>query len=65
MNAIREKILLLLLGGVAFGYSITPGKQRMEKNSKREPREGIKYLYRLDFIDKDDKSYPKNYHHHH
>ncbi|MCX6718329.1 MAG: hypothetical protein NTY81_01855 [Candidatus Staskawiczbacteria bacterium] len=62
MNAIREKILLLLLGGVAFGYSITPGKQRMvlrtisrewNKINKRELREGIKYLYKLDFIDKD------------
>jgi DNA-binding transcriptional regulator PaaX len=62
MNEIREKILLLLLGGIAFGYSITPTRQRIvlgtisrewNKINKQELKEGIKYLYRLDFIDKE------------
>ncbi|MFA6190057.1 MAG: hypothetical protein WC711_00890 [Candidatus Staskawiczbacteria bacterium] len=64
MNEIKEKILLLLLGGIAFGYSITPGKQRMvlreisrewNKINKRELNEGIKYLYKVGLIDKDTK----------
>jgi DNA-binding transcriptional regulator PaaX len=29
MSNLKEKILLLLLGGLAFGYSYTPGKQKM------------------------------------
>ncbi|MCX6722356.1 MAG: hypothetical protein NTY04_04220 [Candidatus Staskawiczbacteria bacterium] len=63
MNKIREKILLLLIGGIAFGYSITPGKQRMvlktisrewKKIDKKELTEGIKYLYKLEFIKKEE-----------
>lgn len=62
MNKTRERILLLLLGGLAFGYSVTPGKQRMvlktisrewAKLGTKELNEGIKYLYRLDYIDKE------------
>jgi len=61
MNNTKEKILLLLLGGLAFGCSYTLGKQRMvlrtvsrewKKLDPKELREGISYLYRLDFIDK-------------
>ena len=61
MNEFREKLLLLLLGGLAFGCSYTPGKQRMVvktilrewgKLNKKELQEGIAYLYRLKYIDK-------------
>jgi len=61
MNAIKEKILLLLLGGLAFGCSYTPGKQwrvlkivssEWKRLNRKELREGITYLYRLNFIDK-------------
>ncbi|MDP3882992.1 MAG: hypothetical protein Q8Q48_02965 [Candidatus Staskawiczbacteria bacterium] len=61
MNKTKEKILLLLLGGLAFGCSYTPGKQRMvlktvsrewKKLNPKELREGINYLYRLELIDK-------------
>ena len=61
MNHTKEKILLLLLGGLAFGCSYTFGKQRMvlktvarewKKLNPKELREGISYLYRLGFVDK-------------
>jgi len=61
MNEFREKLLLILLGGLAFGCSYTPGKQRMVvktilkeliKLNKNELQEGIAYLYRLKYIDK-------------
>lgn len=61
MNNIREKIILLLLGGIAFGCSYTPGKQwtvlravskEWKRINERELREGISYLYRLGYIDK-------------
>jgi len=63
MNRTKEKILLLLLGGLAFGCSYTPGKQRMvlrtvsrewKKLNPKELREGISYLYRLKFIDREE-----------
>jgi DNA-binding transcriptional regulator PaaX len=62
MNNTKEKILLLLLGGLAFGCSYTPGKQWMvlrtvarewKRLNKKELREGINYLYRLSFIEKE------------
>lgn len=62
MNNVRKKILLLLVGGVAFGYSITPGQQgrvlktisrEWSKLSRKELTEGISYLYKLDFIEKE------------
>lgn len=65
MNRIREKILLLLMGGATFGYSITPGQQwrvletiskEWQKINKKDLREGIKYLYKLEFIDKEKNS---------
>jgi phenylacetic acid degradation operon negative regulatory protein len=61
MNEIKEKILLLLLGGLAFGCSYTGNKQfrvlktiskEWKKIDAKELREGISYLNRLDFIDK-------------
>ncbi|TSC94658.1 MAG: PaaX family transcrtiptional regulator [Parcubacteria group bacterium Licking1014_1] len=61
MNTIKEKILLLLLGGIAFGYSYTPGKQWMilktisrewKKLDKKELKGEIGSLYRFKFIDK-------------
>lgn len=62
MKEINQKILLLLLGGIAFGYSLTPGKQwrvlkeisrEWEKIEKKELLEGIKSLYRLNIISKE------------
>lgn len=62
MNAIKEKILLLLLGGLAFGCSYTPHQQwrvlktvscEWKRLNKKELRDGINYLYRLNYIDKD------------
>ena len=61
MNATKEKILLLLLGGLAFSCSYTPGRQwqvlkivsgEWKRLNKKELREGITYLYRLNFVDK-------------
>jgi len=61
MNIIREKILLLLLGGLAFGCSYTPRKQfivlktfskEWDKINRKELREGINYLYKLKFVEK-------------
>lgn len=60
MSKTKEKILLLLLGGLAFGCAYTPGKQwrvlktvskEWSKLNKKELREGIKDLCRYDFID--------------
>ena len=60
MNTTREKILLLLLGGIALGCCYTPGKQRMvlrivsrewKKMNPKKIKEGISYLRRLDCID--------------
>lgn len=64
MNNTKEKILLLLLGGLAFGCSYTPGRQwrvlktvsrEWKKLDKKELREGIRGLYRLNFIDKNEE----------
>lgn len=61
MNEIKQKILLLLSGGLVFGCSYTPGYQwrvlktissEWKKINKKELREGINYLYRLNFINK-------------
>ena len=65
MQEIREKILLLLIGGVAFGYSFTPQRQwrvlktiskEWNRIEKKELQEGIKYLYRLQFVNKKESS---------
>lgn len=64
MNAIREKILLLLLGGLAFGCSYTGKKQHLvlkkiskEWNgmNKKDLRTEINYLHRFKFIEKKNK----------
>ncbi|MEK7562233.1 MAG: hypothetical protein AAB509_00940 [Patescibacteria group bacterium] len=61
MNTTKEKILLLLLGGLAFGCSYTPGKQwkvlktvsmEWKRLNKKELREGISDLHRSKFINK-------------
>ncbi len=62
MENTKEKILLLLLGGLAFGCSYTPGKQWMvlktvsrewSKLDKKELRMGINDLYKIDMVDKE------------
>ena len=62
MNTTKEKILLLLLGGLAFGCSYTPGKQwrvlktvsrEWKELDKKDLRKGINELYRFKFIKKD------------
>lgn len=64
MNKTKEKILLLLLGGLAFGCAYTSRRQNMvlktiagewKKFDKKELREGIRDLCRYDFINKDNK----------
>ena len=56
--------MLLLLGGLALGCASTPGKQRAVfkavsrewgKINRKELREGIQYLCRYDFINKENK----------
>ena len=65
MENIKEKILLLLVGGLAFGCSYTPGKQWLvlktvsrewKKLDKSELRKGIGYLYRVNLINKEKNS---------
>jgi len=62
MKEIKQKILLLLLGGIAFGYSITPGRQwrvlkeisrEWKKIEKKELSKEIKNLYRLNIVSKE------------
>ncbi len=59
MNKTKQKILLLLLGGVAFGYSITSKRQwrvlktvseEWQKIDEKEIKNGIRYLYKLELI---------------
>jgi len=62
MKNIKEKILLLLLSGLALECCYTPGKQwrvlktisrEWSKLDKRELRMGINDLYRIDMVDKE------------
>jgi len=55
MSPTKQKILLLLLGGIAFGYSYTPGKQwkilkevayEWKKINKEKLKKEIRDLYR-------------------
>jgi len=66
MNKIRENILLLLLGGLALGYSYTPQMQsralrsifkEWKRINGKELKKGIDYLYRLKYIDKEGAGY--------
>lgn len=59
MSPIKQKILLLLLGGLAFGYSFTPGKQwrvlkqvsrEWRKINKKELKQELRLLYRSKMI---------------
>ena len=59
MSNLGEKILLLLLGGVAFGCSLTPRRQRYvvrtvikewKKLSQKKISNEVKYLYRSKLI---------------
>ena len=61
MNEIGEKILLLLLGGLAFGCCITPQKQwrvlkivssEWKRIDSENLRKGINNLYRYKFVSK-------------
>lgn len=61
LSPLKQKILLLLLGGVAFGYSYTPQKQwRLIKSiakewksiNERQMRMEINQLYRSKLIEK-------------
>ena len=60
-NTTKEKILLLLLGGLAFGYSITYKKrwramkivsEEWKRLNEEELKQGIRELCRYDFLDK-------------
>ena len=59
MSPIKQKILLLLLGGMAFGYSFIPGKQwkvlkevscEWKRINKEKLKKEIKILYRSKLI---------------
>ncbi len=61
MNEISEKILLLLVTGVKFSYTYSHGKKwrileklpdEWRKIERKKLQEGIRNLYRLDIIDK-------------
>ena len=61
MGALREKILLLLLGGISFGFAYTPRRQwyilksvsrEWKKIEKRELREEIRKLYQSKLVEK-------------
>lgn len=61
MSATKQKILLLLFGGMALGYSYTPGKQwkvlkevsrLWKKINKEKLRNEINNLYRSKLVDR-------------
>jgi len=65
MNAIREKMLLLLLGGLALGCSYTAGQQwkvlktvsrEWKKLSKDKLRKEISNSYRIKLINKEESN---------
>ena len=64
MNNTREKILLLLLGGITLSLCYTQYQQEKvvkaisrewKKIKPKELREGVSYLYRLGFVGKEEK----------
>ena len=64
MSPTTKKILLLLLGGVAFGYSFTPGKQlkilkevanAWKKIDENELKKEINNLYRSKLVSREEK----------
>jgi len=65
ISSIKQKILLLLLGGIALGYSFSPGKQwkvikgfsrEWKKINKEKLRKEIRNLYRSKLIKRQDNS---------
>ncbi len=61
MSHLRQKVLLLLLAGIAFGFSYTPGRQwkiikgvsrEWKKIDQKELVGEIKKLYESKFIEK-------------
>ncbi|MEA3293338.1 MAG: hypothetical protein U9P88_02675 [Patescibacteria group bacterium] len=65
MSSIKQKILLLLLGGLAFGYSFTPGRQWKILNeisrgwkdiNEQELIKEIRNLYRSKVVKKKENS---------
>ncbi len=61
MENLKKKILLILLGGLAFGYSYIPGKQwkvlkeisrEWKKIKKEEVQKNIRNLYKSKLVEK-------------
>jgi len=65
ISSAKQKILLLLLGGIALGYSFSPGRQwrvikgisrEWKKINKEKLRKEIRNLYRSKLIKKQDNA---------
>ena len=65
ISFIRQKILLLLLGGMAFGYSFTPGKQwkvlkevsqEWKEINEKKLKQELRQLYRSKIIERKENS---------
>jgi len=65
MSIIKQKILLLLSAGIAFGYSYTSQKQwkiikgttnEWKKINEKELRDEIRKLYQIKWIEKEEKA---------
>lgn len=65
MSSTRQKILLLLFGGLSFGYSFTPGKQwrvlkqvsyEWKKINKNKLKQELRKLYRSKMIKRKENS---------
>ena len=65
MSPTRQKILLLLFGGLSFGYSFTPGKQwrvlkqvsyEWKKINKNKLKQELRKLYRSKMIKRKENS---------
>jgi len=65
MSPTRQKILLLLFGGLSFGYSFTPGKQwrvlkevsrEWKKINEKELKQELRQLYRSKIIKRKENS---------
>ncbi len=66
MNKFKENVLLLIMGGLAFGYSYTPTMQsrvlkafakEWKKINGKDLKRAVDYLYRLKYIDKQGAGY--------
>jgi len=65
MSPTKQKILLLLLGGLSFGYSFTPRKQwkvlkqvsrEWKKINEKELKQELKQLYRSKMVKREENS---------